>query len=370
MLTGPEQLEWTNALFNAFSDQEFSDLLLYRLDDSIRNYSNPLKTSKTIVGDVVGAYSRREWEYQLIAKAIEARPGNSALLRLASTKKVAAAPDDSSLQRLIRDTNSFLNFSSWLDQAGKLQVRVCRIEILAQGGGTIFGTGFLVAADMVMTNWHVVRCIVAEEDNDTSYTGARAKASAVTCRFDYKVLPNGLKSEGATFTLAKDWRVALSPNNPSDREPQPDELDCAVIRLAEAAGNLPVGDPNGQQIPGDLRGWIQLPAVADPPPDFKTQSPLFIIEHPSGNPISLALDTDAVQSVNANRTRVRYATNTEAGSSGSPCFDQNWNLIALHHSGDPNFAFEHNPTYNQGIPIDAIVSYLGTQGFTELGKTE
>jgi V8-like Glu-specific endopeptidase len=54
-------------------------------------------------------------------------------------------------------------------------------------------------------------------------------------------------------------------------------------------------------------------------------------------------------------TRVRYRTNTEGGSSGSPCFDADWNLIALHHLGDPNFS---TPTYNQGIPFTAIVDLL------------
>ena len=48
-------------------------------------------------------------------------------------------------------------------------------------------------------------------------------------------------------------------------------------------------------------------------------------------PLKLAPDTEAVLSVNANGTRVRYANNTEPGSSGSPVFDINWNLVALHH---------------------------------------
>ena len=42
-------------------------------------------------------------------------------------------------------------------------------------------------------------------------------------------------------------------------------------------------------------------------------------------------------SSNANNTRVRYRTNTEEGSSGAPCFDKDWELVALHHSGDPNY---------------------------------
>jgi V8-like Glu-specific endopeptidase len=69
--------------------------------------------------------------------------------------------------------------------------------------------------------------------------------------------------------------------------------------------------------------------------------------------------------VNHTGTRVRYRTNTEAGSSGSPCFDINWNLIALHHLGDPNYDQLHKPEYNQGIPISAIVQLLEHRGIRD-----
>lgn len=360
MLTGPEKLAWTNALFKAFSYAEFSNLLL-RLDEDIGEFASQFQTVKQNVLEVVDAFSKRDREYELITAAIEWRPANAELIRLASGKGVAAAPDDANLERLIKDTNAFINLSTWLEKAGKIQVCVCRIEIAAQGGGTIFGTGFLIAPDLLMTNWHVVRGIVANEDKDESYDGPRANASAVTCLFDYKVFANGLKSKGTTFSLASNWRVALSKNNPPTREPEPDELDCAVIKLQEPAGSLPVGDRTEKLNDGDPRGFIKLPAPTDPAPVFKSQSPVFIVQHPSGDPIKLALDTAGIQSTNSNKTRVRYTTNTEPGSSGSPCFDQNWNPIALHHSGDPNFVEGTAPTFNQGIPIDKIVSFLARE---------
>jgi hypothetical protein len=357
MLTGPEQLEWTEAFFRAFAEQEFSDLLLHRLDDRIGEYATQQTPPKTAIGAVVDAYSRRDWEDRLITKAIESRPSNAALLRLARRQKAAVAPDDTHLERLIRDTSSFLDIATWLDKAGKLQVCVCRIEISTQGGRRVFGTGFLIAADLIMTNFHVMHPVVAVENNNISYNGPRAKATDVVCRFDYKVLASGATSEGSAFKLAKEWRVALSPNDPGTRPPTADELDFAIIRLAQPAGTLPVG--NKPTAPGDLRGWIALPA-ADVRPDFTPHSSLFIIQHPKAEPLKLALESDAIQSIDQGRTRVRYSTNTEPGSSGSPCFDQNWNLIALHHSGDPEFT----PTYNEGIPIDAIIGYLTRQGMT------
>lgn len=67
--------------------------------------------------------------------------------------------------------------------------------------------------------------------------------------------------------------------------------------------------------------------------------------------MKLALDTDAVIGRNANRTRIRYKTNTDPGASGSPCFTMDWDLAALHHYGDPAW---QQPMFNQGIPIELI----------------
>ena len=85
-----------------------------------------------------------------------------------------------------------------------------------------------------------------------------------------------------------------------------------------------------------------------------------IAQHPDGKPLKLAIDTESVIGVNTNRTRVRYATNTEAGSSGSPVFDLDWKLVALHHLGDP--AYDHPAAYNQGVPIDKIRDRLAKTG--------
>ena len=76
---------------------------------------------------------------------------------------------------------------------------------------------------------------------------------------------------------------------------------------------------------------------------------------------------DAIIGMNNNKTRVRYTTNTEGGSSGSPCFTINRELAALHHLGDPDFT----PRYNQGITMSAILALLEQRGHRDkLGKQE
>jgi hypothetical protein len=68
---------------------------------------------------------------------------------------------------------------------------------------------------------------------------------------------------------------------------------------------------------------------------------------------------DPPPNANGNGTRLRYDTNTEGGSSGSPCLDAKLNLVALHHGGDPDTG--RLAQYNQGIPIDRIVSHLAAR---------
>jgi V8-like Glu-specific endopeptidase len=158
---------------------------------------------------------------------------------------------------------------------------------------------------------------------------------------------------GITYGLANDWLIDSSENYPLDQDPPADRLDYALLRLAEAAGNDTVGDKSNSA--GNKRGFIAWPANPFNP---VAGSGLSIMQHPRGDPLKLVLDDDGVMSLNGNQTRLRYETNTERGSSGSPCFTFKWELVALHHSGDPDFDPAHKPAYNEGIPMTAITKLL------------
>ena len=49
--------------------------------------------------------------------------------------------------------------------------------------------------------------------------------------------------------------------------------------------------------------------------------------------MKLALMTSGVSWVDPAQVTVEYTTKVATGSSGSPCFDSDWNLVALHHAG-------------------------------------
>ena len=122
------------------------------------------------------------------------------------------------------------------------------------------------------------------------------------------------------------------------------ELDYAIVRV------------NGA--PGDVYGFVDLATRAEPTVnDFVS-----IIQHPQGGPKKIAFTDNKVSAVF--NDLVQYSTDTEPGSSGSPVFNQDWEIVGLHHRGG-GLAGPDGKKYftNEAIQIGAIVrdaaSFLG-----------
>jgi hypothetical protein len=187
----------------------------------------------------------------------------------------------------------------------------------------------------------------------------------IVIRFDYKVLDDGLTlNHGKEYRLAEEWLVEKAPYSKFDEEiapaaePKACELDFAVLRLDGSPGTDPVGGDTLD--PGAVpRCYIAIKPVVH---DFLVNRAIYIVQHPDGKPMQIALDADAVVSMTSNGTRVRYTTTTHKGSSGSPCFSADWQLVALHHGGDPKDLVGLKPEFNQGIPINAIWDWVKEQG--------
>jgi V8-like Glu-specific endopeptidase len=245
------------------------------------------------------------------------------------------------LQRNVRPYLNKLDIRVWSTRLAQIERRVCRVEL----GGEALGTGFLVGPDTVLTNWHVYE--VAKN---------AGKPDALGFRFDYEVLPGGNVQPGQLIKMQAGGCIDSSPYSAAEATATPDnplpgatELDYALLRLAVRAGE--------QQVDGQPRGWIPLPNAVLPLP---ANVPILIVQHPEGSPMKLAMDTQSVIGLNGNGTRINYRTNTDPGSSGSPAFTMDWDLVALHHSGDPKYL---NPTYNQGVPIELIRQRIDANGF-------
>jgi V8-like Glu-specific endopeptidase len=80
-----------------------------------------------------------------------------------------------------------------------------------------------------------------------------------------------------------------------------------------------------------------------------------IVQHPMGGHKQIALYHNIVLYVGENR--IQYLTDTLPGASGSPVFDSDWNVVALHHSGGYLREPGTKKVYyrNEGILINAVI---------------
>jgi hypothetical protein len=366
-LQGTDLGRLRDVLLAAFTRPRFTELLLTRLNKSIGTYSSPADTDPAAVLNVLVGANAELWWRDLLREARNAVPNDPDLQALAEEfgqapqaiaidKQGGHAVDGSSLELHIKKAQSTFDILTWRRKLGEIESRVCRIEYPEHEG---LGTGFLVAPDLVITNYHVIEPFLAQPD----------LVREIVVRFDYKVLADGLTvNPGKAYRLAADWLAEKRPYSAHDNEVKPTaepdagELDFALLRVKGAPGNDPVGgdtlDP--QAVP---RKWI---AVKPTLHDFVADPAIYIVQHPDGKPMQVAIDADAVVGVAKNGTRVRYTTTTEPGSSGSPCFSANWELVALHHAGDPKYYAGLRPEFNQGIPINAIWNLAKQKGFDGL----
>lgn len=367
-LTGEQEEQFIYALVDAFPNElRLGQMLQFRLEKSLAELAGSGGPLFDLAYRVFVDAKAKGWTDQLIVAARESNPGNERLLVFAQQFGLApASPPRPELEKIIKQANGFLDIARWRQCLGEIEAQVCRIEIPVPTG-TTYGTGFLLGPDVVMTNHHVIRSLLADDGGTPE-----AKPEQVILRFDYKRLTDSATiNPGKEYHLATGdapaWLIDASPpskvdlqSDPKTGEPLDTEIDYALLRTAERPGADKVGTGAEPQSPA--RGWIEFPKN---PQNVEKYSALFIVQHPKGDPLMLALDT--VTDLNASRTRLRYATNTQPGSSGSPCFNVDWQVVALHHSGDPSFA----PAYNEGIPIGAIAKLLSERGhFSKLDKQE
>lgn len=181
----------------------------------------------------------------------------------------------------------------FLKQALRMAKAVARIHILSAEGIPLgYGTGFLVSTRLLLTNNHVL-------DNADS-------AASSLAEFNYELGENGQAEPSVKLAL-----------DPSSFFLTDEALDYTLVALRpdpalEAYGRLSL---NGKADTIKVGEWVN------------------IIQHPNAEPKQLALRDNQV--VDALEQFLHYRTDTAPGSSGSPVFNDQWELVALHHSGVP-----------------------------------
>lgn len=326
-LEGPQIEEFTTLLRDAYSLNSFDIMLRSKLGKSREDLALG-NNFKTIVYRVIEEAEQNSWTAELLQATRAARQTHVGLLHFA--QQFALEPSFAEPERLVRTSIPEVDPEQWFADGMARLGQVCRVEVPA---ASQLGTGFLIGPDLVLTNYHVVAPIVEH----------KLASSYIHLRFDQRVHSKNPKASLTSELRKTEWLVDASSNSTAAYDNiMLTTLDYALLRTTDQLGAELVDSDKDQR-----RGWIAISPFSY---TFLPQTPLLILGHPRGESLKLALDTDSILSTNAEQTRIRYTTNTDPGSSGSPCFDMQWKLVALHHAGD----LASPPQYNQGIPLSAI----------------
>ncbi|WP_196816063.1 trypsin-like serine peptidase [Candidatus Nitrosocosmicus oleophilus] len=212
------------------------------------------------------------------------------------------------------ETNEFLPVS-YLDKGLIRQRAVARVKM-----GSKFASGFLVSSSLFLTNNHVI--------------STQGQIQNSTFEFNYQKDIHGDVQSTDSYTASEDVFITSDKN----------DLDYTLIKL--------------NNNPGDKWGYIQL----NKNPQYKKGSFCNIIQHPDGRYKEISIQENRLTKIFAKY--IRYFTDTETGSSGSPVFNNEWDLISLHHAfGDTTQDSFGLDIYvnNEGIRIDALIEDLVTK---------
>jgi endonuclease G, mitochondrial len=208
--------------------------------------------------------------------------------------------------------------------AGVRAARAVGRVVIREGGQVAgFGTGSLVSPSLLLTNHHV--------------------------------LPNADVAEGSSVEFSFEDGADGQPLTPVTVNLDPsrffladEELDFAIVALGATPDELAdFGFNRPHEDEGDA-------AVGR----FVT-----IVQHPRGEKKQIALRENRI--VDVLDSFLHYEADTEPGSSGSPVFDDAWEVVALHHASvrAPDHS-ELGGFVNEGIRISSLRTFVTGQSFS------
>lgn len=213
--------------------------------------------------------------------------------------------------------------------AAVMKLRVPRFENgqprkLASGAQMYYlGTGWLLTDSLLMTNHHVINARNEGEANAPA-DDLRRQSEGTEVLLDFDA--DGVEGTELAAQALEIW------------DPQ---LDYAILRIP-ATGRAP------------LRRAAAAIQLGNEP------VPVNIIQHPGGRSKRFGIRNNLVSASTA--TELRYFTDTEGGSSGSPVLNDKWEVVALHRASayvsDVQFQGKATAYVNLGTHLSAIADDL------------
>lgn len=293
--------------------------------------------------------------------------------------------DMPSIERIVEDNNLLAVY--FLEVGANKEKSVARIVIPSVGRAT----GFLISPTILLTNNHVFGSSNSAKNAKIQFNYQKEADGTDATVDEYTTDPDSLFYTNASldFSIVRvaPRCIGLQPiyNQPIYTQPvynnQPVVSNECMEELSASRYGYNVPNYTNPSIPnlnrfkchsaGSKWGHINLNSS----PVYALDQMVNIIQHPAGRHKEVALQKNVI--TNIYPTRVRYKTDTQRGSSGSPVFNNSWDLVALHHAGGERDS-AGNWINNQGIRIDEIVKNLrsnfadtatGRQVLAELGIT-
>ena len=187
---------------------------------------------------------------------------------------------------------------SYLAQGVLCARSICRIVIRSNRGLLGYGTGFLIAPGILMTNHHVLPTVEI------------ARHSLAQFRYERDLHGNEV--------LPVEFSLRVTPEPILYRD-----LDIAIVAVESRSSE-------GEAL--DQFGWLKLDPRAG---KAFVGEYLTIIQHPNGERKQICVRENKLVKYSENSPFLWYQTDTVGGSSGSPVFNNSWDVVALHHSAVP-----------------------------------
>ena len=204
-------------------------------------------------------------------------------------------PVDFAFERAIGKNDSvYSNFIDYMQDAKK---KVGRIVVSNGSKRLGFATGFMVSEKLMLTNWHVF-----ETKDQAMYS---------TVEFNYEFGLDGKPRSSIEFNFDPDSFFYSF-----------EDLDYCLVAVESF-------DRSGKYTLGDI-GYIYLDPTLGKLGN-EGEECLNIIHHPGGDYKQLSIRENKFKRISS--TAVWYESDTAQGSSGSPVFNDQWQVVALHHMG-------------------------------------
>jgi V8-like Glu-specific endopeptidase len=209
----------------------------------------------------------------------------------------------------------------FLETALAVSRLVGRINLRTRPGRTEgFGTGFMVSPRLLLTNNHVLRT-----KGDALYSEVE---------FDYQYDRHDRLLPVAVYGLEPEAFFLTSR-----------ELDFTLVAVRESSLN---GIGIGRY------GWSPLIGAEG---KCLLGDPLNVVQHPKGGAKQIVLRSN--QLVDLFGDFAHYVADTEPDSSGSPIYNDEWEVVCLHHSGVPktedgNLVAKDGSVWRQGMDPDDL----------------